>query len=194
MSEPAPPKKRGRPPKSASATPQPQAKPRARSTSAQPAGPERKTSAGVKGRKPKLAVVPETQVEEISVVEEVEEEDEVEIVARPRQGSILAGSVARKPSLEVRRPRIEGVLIIASCEEQSSQGVTDSSRKEFRIIQRTCRKAIQRYALQGMTLTLATDELVASLTAQLEHQKDTVNPSQLKELESKGLLPSLMVD
>jgi len=32
----------------------------------------------------------------------------------------------------------------------------------------------------------ATDELVASLTAQLEAQKDSVNPSQLKDLESKG--------
>jgi len=41
-----------------------------------------------------------------------------------------------------------------------------------------------------MTLTLATDELVASLTAQLEHQKDTVNPSQLKDLESKGFFLS----
>jgi len=33
---------------------------------------------------------------------------------------------------------------------------------------------------------LATDELVASLTAEVEHQNDAVNPSQLKDLESKG--------
>ena len=33
-----------------------------------------------------------------------------------------------------------------------------------------------------------TDELVASLTAQLEAQKDTVNPSELRELQSKGNL------
>jgi hypothetical protein len=32
----------------------------------------------------------------------------------------------------------------------------------------------------------ATDELVASLTAQLEAQKSSVPPSQLKDLESKG--------
>ena len=72
-------------------------------------------------------------MEEISVVEEVEEEDEVEIVARPRQGSILAGSVARKPSLEVCHAE-SGVLILASCEKQPCQGVTNSSRKEFRVL------------------------------------------------------------
>src|SRR5271154_3507079 len=103
ISEPAPPKKRGRPPKSASATPQTQAKPRARSTSAQPAGSGSKAAPGVKGRKPKLAVVPETQVEEVSVVTE-EEEEVVEFVTGPRQGSILPASVARKPSFEVCRP------------------------------------------------------------------------------------------
>lgn len=37
----------------------------------------------------------------------------------------------------------------------------------------------------------ATDELVASLTAQLEAQKDSVNPSQLKDLESKGAVPGI---
>jgi hypothetical protein len=97
----------------------------------------------VKGRKPKLAVVPETQVEEVSVVVEEEEEEEVEFVAGPRQGSILPSSVARKPSFEVCHQE-SVVLILASCEEQSSQRITDSSRKEFRLIQRTCRKTIQR--------------------------------------------------
>ena len=33
---------------------------------------------------------------------------------------------------------------------------------------------------------LATDDLVASLTAQLDAQKDSVNPSALKDLETKG--------
>ena len=72
-------------------------------------------------------------MEEVSVVVE-EEEEEVEFVAGPRQGSILPPSVARKPSFEVCRPWKVGVLILASCEEQSSQGITDSSRKEFRLI------------------------------------------------------------
>ena len=65
----------------------------------------------MKGRKPKLAVVPETQVEEVSVVAE-EEEEEVEFVAGPRQGSILPASVARKPSFEVCHPE-SAVLIIS---------------------------------------------------------------------------------
>ena len=95
--EPAP-KKRGRLPKSASKTPQAHAKPRARSTSAQPASSSK--TVGVKGRKPKLAVVPETQLEEFSVIEE-EEVEKPEIVARPRQGSILPASVAKKSSFEV---------------------------------------------------------------------------------------------
>jgi len=97
-------KQRGRPRKSTNATPKP-AKPPAKSTSAQPAktksaplsaakGP---SAGGVRGRKPKLAVVPETQVD-ISVVEEV---DEVEFAPRPRQESILPASVVRKTSLEV---------------------------------------------------------------------------------------------
>ena len=33
----------------------------------------------------------------------------------------------------------------------------------------------------------ATDELVANLTRQLETQKDAVNPSQLRDLESKSI-------
>jgi len=46
--------------------------------------------------------VPETQVEEVSVIEEEEDEDEVvEFVAKPRQGSILPASATRKPSFEV---------------------------------------------------------------------------------------------
>lgn len=36
-----------------------------------------------------------------------------------------------------------------------------------------------------MKLILATDDLVASLTAQLQAQKDAVDPSQLKDLELK---------
>lgn len=50
---------------------------------------------GVRGRKPKLAVVPETQVE-VSIVEEEEEVDEIEMAARPRQGSVLPASTTRK--------------------------------------------------------------------------------------------------
>lgn len=38
-----------------------------------------------------------------------------------------------------------------------------------------------------IALIIATDDLVASLTAQLETRKDSVNPSQLKDLELKGL-------
>lgn len=38
-------------------------------------------------------------------------------------------------------------------------------------------------------LTVATDELVASLTAELKAQKESVQPSQLKYLESKGSVP-----
>jgi hypothetical protein len=34
----------------------------------------------------------------------------------------------------------------------------------------------------------ATDELVASLTAQLEAQKDAVNPTELKSFESKSII------
>jgi len=82
-------KPRGRPPKTEQAkvksTPQPQTK-------------------GVKGRKPKLAVVPETQVE-VSIIEE-EEVDEIEIAPRPRQGSVLPASMTRK-AYEVRYPKRE---------------------------------------------------------------------------------------
>jgi hypothetical protein len=35
---------------------------------------------------------------------------------------------------------------------------------------------------------VAADDLIADLTAQVGHQKDSVKPSQIKELESKGLL------
>ena len=103
----------------------------------------------MKGRKPKLAVVPETQVEEeVSVIEEVEEEEEeeVEFVAKPRQGSIVPASVTKKPSFEVC-PLNGSVLMLASGQEQSGQGVTNSGRKEFCTIQGTCRKTIQRYTL-----------------------------------------------
>ena len=43
-------------------------------------------------------------------------------------------------------------------------------------------------------LSTATDELVASLSAQLDHQKESVNPSQLKDLESKGAFPKTISD
>jgi hypothetical protein len=100
-----PPKKRGRPAaKSASATPQQvaPAKPRARSTSAQPVARAKAVASGVKGRKPKLAVVPETQQMEVSVVQEEDEDEQVEFVAKPaRQGSILPASITKKASFEV---------------------------------------------------------------------------------------------
>jgi hypothetical protein len=99
-----PTKQRGRPRKSTSATPKP-AKPPAKSSSAQPTKAKSAPSStakapsagGVRGRKPKLAVVPETQLD-ISVAEEV---DDVEFAPRPRQESILPASVVRKTSLEV---------------------------------------------------------------------------------------------
>lgn len=96
-------KARGRPQKSVSATPQPQPKPRARSVSAQPSATKIKAtpttaSTGVRGRKPKLCAVPETQVDEISVVEEEEEVDDIELAPRPRQGSILPQAVTNKVS------------------------------------------------------------------------------------------------
>lgn len=97
-----PKKARGRPPKS---TPQQSQKtPRARSVSVQPkvkSTPSSTAKTGVRGRKPKSSVVPETQMG-ISVVEEVDEIEEVELAPRPRQGSILPASVMRKTSLEVQ--------------------------------------------------------------------------------------------
>ena len=97
-----PKKARGRPPKS---TPQQSQKPpRARSVSVQPkvkSTPSSTAKPGVRGRKPKLSVVPETQMD-ISVVEEVDEIEEVELAPRPRQGSILPASVMRKTSSEVQ--------------------------------------------------------------------------------------------
>ena len=51
----------------------------------------------MKGRKPKLAVVPETQVE-VSILEEEEEDEveEIEAAPRRRQGSVLPPSMTRK--------------------------------------------------------------------------------------------------
>ena len=57
--------------------------------------PRQLQNTGVRGRKPKLAVVPETQMD-ISVVEEVDEIEEVELAPRPRQGSILPASADRE--------------------------------------------------------------------------------------------------
>jgi hypothetical protein len=99
----SPPKRaRGRPKKAQSATPQPQ-NPRKRSSSVQPTSKTKSTPSatkpGVPGRKPKMAVVPETQAN-ISTVEEVDEVDEIDLAPRPRQGSALPQSV-RKPSFEV---------------------------------------------------------------------------------------------
>jgi hypothetical protein len=99
---------RGRPRKSLAATPQ--APPRARSTSVQPVS-KAKTApvkpaptkaapaiAGVRGRKPKLGVVPETQLEV-----NITEEDEVEEVVAPqrRQGSGIPAALTKKSSFEV---------------------------------------------------------------------------------------------
>lgn len=88
-------KPRGRPPKTEQAkvksTPQPQTK-------------------GVKGRKPKLAVVPETQVE-VSIIDDDDDDevDEIEMAPRPRQGSVLPASMTRK-AYEVRYPKRGNLL------------------------------------------------------------------------------------
>jgi len=77
--------------------------PRARSVSVQPkvkSTPSSTAKTGVRGRKPKLAVVPETQMN-ISVVEEVDEIEEVELAPRSRQGSVLPVYEMRKASFEV---------------------------------------------------------------------------------------------
>ena len=100
-------KPRGRPRKSISATPQPK-EPRTQSAQPKkvkstPSSSAVKPAAGVRGRKPKLSVVPETQME-ISIfegVDEVEDVELVELVTRPRQGSILPASVTRKASFDV---------------------------------------------------------------------------------------------
>jgi hypothetical protein len=97
-------KARGRHPKSVSATPQPQPNPRARSASAQPSATKSKPApstakTGVRGRKPKLSAVPETQVDDISDVEDEEDGvDDIELAPRPRQASILPQSVTKKAS------------------------------------------------------------------------------------------------
>jgi hypothetical protein len=112
MTEQPPKKARGRPRKSLSATPQPP-KPRAKSASIQP--PSKPQSApstaktGVRGRKPKMAVVPETQ-QDISVVEEEDDEvQEVDFAPPPRQSVVPAAS--RKSSVEgqVRRDRVKDI-------------------------------------------------------------------------------------
>ena len=97
-----PKRRRGRPKKAQSATPQSQ-NPRQRSGSVQASSKPKSTSSaakpGVPSRKPKLAVVPETQVD-VSAVEEADEVDEIDMERRPRQGSILPQSVTR-PSFGV---------------------------------------------------------------------------------------------
>jgi len=92
--------------KSAAETPQIVPKPRAQTASAQPPARTKKAPqvvAGVKGRKPKAAVVPETQVD-MSVLQEEEEEDdeEVRLTSRAQHGSILPPSLTNKSSFEVR--------------------------------------------------------------------------------------------
>jgi hypothetical protein len=105
-------KRRGRPRKSASATPK--APSRARSMSAQPVPAKTKTApaktaskkiappkavtadTGVRGRKPKLAAVPETQLD-VSITEE----DEVEEVMAPRRQGSAVPAPLTKPSFEV---------------------------------------------------------------------------------------------
>jgi hypothetical protein len=184
---------RGRPRKSLTATPQ--APPRARSTSVQPTSkaktapvkpPPSKAApahAGVPGRKHKLAVVPETQLE-VSITEE----DEVEEVAVPqrRQGSVIPAALTKKSSFEVS-PLWE---------------ITQGKTSRVKELQTQAEKHLAQYKervekrFKGSTLRdgliVATDDLVASLTAQLEVQKDVVNPSQLKDLESKGNIPGVV--
>jgi hypothetical protein len=137
-----PPKRaRGRPKKSQSATPQP-LNPRQRSRSAQPPSKPKSTpstaKSGVPSRKPKLAVVPETQVN-VSTVEETDEFDEIVLDQRPRQGSILPQSVIR-PSFGVFLAMSK--LTLADPQKRPDQGLTNSSGEEFCSIQRTCRKTI----------------------------------------------------
>jgi len=125
-----PPKRKGRPAKSTTATPQPQPA-RGRSSSVQPSAskkvavPSSTSKSGVKGRKPRAAVVPETQLE-MSVVEEVDEDvEEVQIAPRSRQGSILPAFVSRKTSFEVCT--VNDGINEATGEEGPSEGVTKSS-------------------------------------------------------------------
>jgi hypothetical protein len=111
IEEQEPPKKpRGRPrrPSVAKPTPQPAPKERTRNTSAQPPSRAKTTPTpaggnGVRGRKPKAAVVPETQQVDMSVVQEEEEQiEEVEFTSKPRQGGgVLPPSLTKKASFEV---------------------------------------------------------------------------------------------
>jgi hypothetical protein len=179
-----------------------QKKPRGRPTKVTKAEQPSKVKAtplakGVKGRKPKLAVVPETQVE-VSIVEEEEEEeeevDEIEMAPRRRMGSVLPASMTRK-AYEVWVLR-GGCLIVATCEEGSGEGITNARGQEFCFIQRNGRETIQKYhsTVRKWELMVAADDLIADLTAQVGHQKDSVKPSQIKELESKGSLNILGKD
>jgi hypothetical protein len=128
----APPKKKGRPTKSTTATPQAQPA-RARSASVQPSAskksivPSSTAKSGVKGRKPKSAAIPETQLEMSVVEEEDEDVEEIHIAPRARQGSILPASVSRKSSYEVLL-RVHQVNV-ASREERSNEGITDTGRE-----------------------------------------------------------------
>lgn len=166
IEEPPPPKKRGRRPSisKASETPKPAPKPRARSTSAQPPSRPKTTPAGVRGRKPKAAVVPETQVE-MSVVEE--EDEEVEFTSSKARQQVLPASLTQKSSLERGAGKKDRVKELQTLAEKNFAVYKERAEKRFK----------------------ATDELVASLTAQLEAQKSSVPPSQLKDLESKGNKP-----
>lgn len=100
--------------KSSTTKPQVQITQRARSTSAQPSSRAKTTPAsttkgsGVKGRKPKLEVVPETQVD-MSVVEEEDEVDEIDFAPRPRQSSVLSNSVmgGTRPAAAFKKDRIK---------------------------------------------------------------------------------------
>jgi Chromosome segregation protein Csm1/Pcs1 len=159
-----PPKKRGRRPsvsKASSETPKAAPKPRARSTSAQPPSKPKPAPAGVRGRKPRAAVIPETQVE-MSVVEE--EEEEVEFTSSKGRQQILPASLTQKTSLERGAGKKDRVKELQTLAEKNFAVYKERAEKRFK----------------------ATDELVASLTAQLETQKSSIPPSQLKDLESKG--------
>jgi len=62
----------------------------------------------VKGRKPKAAVISETQVN-MSVVQEEEEVEEVQVASKARYGSILPHSLTNKSSFEVRPAICRGI-------------------------------------------------------------------------------------
>jgi len=128
IQESAPKKQRARPSK---AEPQPKVK----------ATPQQK---GVKGRKPKMAIVPETQVE-VSVIEEEEEDEvhEIETAPRRRQGSVLPASMAKK-AYEVCAT-IEVCLMVATREEGCCKRIANSRREELCVVQRNDRKKVQMY-------------------------------------------------